>query len=372
MFERLDDPEPYRPSPALRDAVAARGRRLRRRRRVATGLAGVLVVAGLAGGGGALYVQRRDAAIDRIDVTTDPSVGSATNVLLVGTDDRPGLDGVRADTIVLVRVRADGGVDVLSVPRDLRVPADADSEGSGGSGGSGNGPRRLGSTRARGPQAMIDAVRDLTGVPVDHYVELDMPGFVDLVDDLGGLRLAVDAPLRDRAAGLDLAPDACATLDGEEALALVRSRRLEVGRDGRYETDPTSDLGRATRAQAVATAAVAALAEADDPATLDRVSRTLADHASLDEGLDLPRLAELARAVAVAGPGGLRTATLPVVDSGDGATLELAPEARSVLADLGAEEASTTSSSPGPTITAPATSGLGLEHVGDAPIRPCD
>jgi LCP family protein required for cell wall assembly len=365
MFEHLDDPAPYRPAPGLRDAVAHRGRRLRRRRRLATGLAGALMVAGLAGGGGALYVQRRDAAIDRIDVTTDPSVGSATNVLVVGTDDRPGLDGVRADTIVLVRVRADGGVDVLSVPRDLRLPPASDA----GSGGSGDGPRRLGSARDRGPQAMIDAVRGLTGVPVDHYVELDMPGFVDLVDDLGGLRLAVDAPLRDRSAGLDLAPDACATLDGEQALALVRSRHLEVGRDGgRFEIDPTSDLGRATRAQAVATAAVAALAEADDPATLDRVSRTLAEHASLDEGLDLPRLAQLARAVAVAGPGALRTATLPVVDAGDGATLELAPGAQLVLAAFGAEPDRPSS----PATTAPPPAGSAAQPTGEAPVRPCD
>ena len=86
MFEHLDDPQPFAADEGLRASVAAIGGRMRRRRRrlVAGGGAAVGVVAVVAAGWA--YVDRRDAAIDRVDVATQPSVDGAVNILLLGDD----------------------------------------------------------------------------------------------------------------------------------------------------------------------------------------------------------------------------------------------------------------------------------------------
>ena len=55
-----------------------------------------------------------------------------------------------------------------------------------------------------GPEALIGAVRELTGEPVDHYVEVDFRSFTKVVDALGGVRMFVPSPMRDRYSGLDL------------------------------------------------------------------------------------------------------------------------------------------------------------------------
>lgn len=327
MFAHLDDPEPFVADDDFRRGVLHRSGRLRRRRRlaaVAGGLAATVATVGLAG---ALYVDRRDAAIDRVDVTGEPSVDGAVNILLIGTDARDGFDepgaegvaGARADTIVVVRLQADGTVALLPIPRDLADPATGE---------------RINGTIAGGPQALVDGVGSLTGLPIDHYVELDFEGFTGLVDELGGVRVSVSRQLVDHNSGLLLEPSPCVTLDGETALALARARHVEG--------DLTGDLGRMQRGQAALQALVAQLGESSaDPATIDRLSRVLADHATLDDRLTLGRLAELAHALAGAGPERVSSTFLPLVEvtrPDNGVVLELAPEAITLLRSFGAPD----------------------------------
>lgn len=317
MFERFDDPEPFRPDDAFRTAVHHRAGAIRRRRRrvLTAGTSAVVAVAVV--GGAALYVDRRDAAIDRVDVSTQPSTDGATNVLLVGADG-PLAEAARADSIAILRFD-DTGARLLSLPRDLHDET---------------GAIRVNGALAGGPQAMIDAVRRTTGIPVDHYVALDPQGFVDLVDAAGGLRLAVDRPLRDGATGLQLLAAECTTLDGETALSLARSRRLESFADGEWQTDPRADLGRIDRQQSMLGAALDQLDA--DPATIDRLSRLLADHAVVDEGLDLAALVSLG--TRLASGTALRTEVLPVTDlrlPTGAVVLAPTPEAAGVVAAFG-------------------------------------
>jgi LCP family protein required for cell wall assembly len=289
MFEHLDDPVPFEADAQLRQAVVARGRRHRLVRRMTATVAGLSLLLTTVGAAGALYVARRDAAIDRIDVATEPSLDGAVNVLLVGIDARPTLEGARADTIMVLRVEPDGAVRALSIPRDLVDPATG---------------QRFSTLSESGPQALLDAVTQVTGVPVDHYAEIGFTGLTDLVDELGGIELAIDVPLIDRDSGLVLQPSPCATLDGETTLALLRARHV----------DGWGDMGRMARNRAVLAAAVAELADVGpDPAELDRLSRILADHATLDAELTTARMVELAR-TAAAGPDVVETATLPVLE----------------------------------------------------------
>jgi len=327
MFEHLDDSHSFVPDDDFRHGVFRRGRQLRLRRRIAaitTGLAVTLAGVGIAG---VLYVDRRDAAIDRIDVVEEPSLDGATNILLVGTDGRAGFEedgaedviGNRSDTIVIVRLQTDGSVALLPLPRDLQDPVTGE---------------RLNVAYNDGPQALIDAINETTGLPIDHYVELDFAGFVALVDELGGVELGVTRTLIDTHTGLRLGPSPCTTLDGDTALALARSRHIEG--------DPTADLGRIARGQAALAAVIGQLSEASgDPATIDRLTRVLADHAALDDGLTLGRLAEVAHALASAGPGRVTSTMLPMVDhqTPEGALmLRLTPEAAAVLRTYGSPD----------------------------------
>jgi LCP family protein required for cell wall assembly len=270
------------------------------------------------------------------------------NTLLVGTDERPGMpEGARADTIVLVRVGTDGAVSLLTFPRDLVAPGT---------------DQRLSDTFIDGgPQRLIDAVTSLGHVPVDHYVQVSMDGFAGLVDDLGGVAITVDRPLQDASTGLNLTPGPCQRLDGGTTLALVRSRHVSPG----------SELDRMARNQIVVQAALAELADiGHDPIELDRVARTLADHASLDSALGLRRLVALGTAVAD-GPGLAQATIVPVAVGEENPT-------RFTLAD-GAEEAfqafgappSTTTTVPGqsirprPPLPAPAAADLGIRVCED-------
>jgi anionic cell wall polymer biosynthesis LytR-Cps2A-Psr (LCP) family protein len=143
----------------------------------------------------------------------------------------------------------------------------------------------------------------------------------------------VDGTYRDEPTGLQLSPGPCSVLvfDGEAALALARARHLQRATpDGGWETDPSGDLGRIARQQVMLAAALNQLDA--DLATIERLSRLLADHAVLDEGLDLSTLVGLGRRLADGPP--LVTQTLPVTteELADGAVVLRLAEGADVAA----------------------------------------
>lgn len=174
------------------------------------------------------------------------------NVLLVGTDGRDKITPAEkrkyhlggapchcTDTIMLVHVSADRSrVSVVSLPRDSyavvpehtdpatrkRYPAH---------------PVRLNAAYAQGgPQLTVQTVERMTGVQINHYLEVDFTSFMKTVDVLGGVDICTARPLKDSYTGLDL-PVGTSKLDGGQALQYVRSRHL----------DAASDLGRMQRQQ---------------------------------------------------------------------------------------------------------------------------
>ncbi len=155
------------------------------------------------------------------------SGGRPLHVLITGSDSREGLSaqerielttggasGERADTILLMTI--DGTrVGLLSFPRDLSVTR------CDGSVGRINGALAIG-----GPSCLVETVRAVSGIPVHHHVTVTFGGFRDVVDAVGGVELCLDAPLRDRSAGIDL-PAGCQVLDGADALGYVRVRKID-------------------------------------------------------------------------------------------------------------------------------------------------
>jgi LCP family protein required for cell wall assembly len=108
-----------------------------------------------------------------------------------------------------------------------------------------------------GARLLVQTIQQRFGVPVHHYVGVDFEGFRDLVDAIGGVTIALETPVRDynratgrNESGLDITPvDGCATLDGDQALAYVRSRHFERFTFLTWVADGRNDFGRSERQQ---------------------------------------------------------------------------------------------------------------------------
>ncbi|MCE7081785.1 LCP family protein [Streptomyces sp. ST2-7A] len=157
-----------------------------------------------------------------------------------------------------------------------------------------------------GPVCAVRTVEEMTGIRMDHYIEVDFEGFERIIDELGGVEVTVTRAVRDRHSGLDLA-EGTHLLDGGDALALVRTRKT-VG-DG-------SDLGRIQLQHAFLGALMVRVAELDlfdSPRRVYRLADTATAAITTDTGLSsVGRLASLGRTLQDIGPEGLEMVTLPV------------------------------------------------------------
>lgn len=200
-----------------------------RRRRYALIVAFVSGIAFLALAGTAVAVlQVADSNLQRVNL---PSLnvgveGEPLNVLIVGSDSREGLSeedrvrytvgleetgGQRSDTVILVSVTSDReAINVVSFPRDLPVVWK-------------DRRYKLTETFAGGPDALIDVIHDNFGIDVNHYVEVSITGFVEVVQSLGGVEICLDSRLVDPKSGANFDPG-CHEMDPRQALSYVRSR----------------------------------------------------------------------------------------------------------------------------------------------------
>ena len=272
------------------------------------------------------------ARIDRIDVAMPRAVPSATSTmdlshlaqptsgptppssipvapapseswLVVGTDSREDLPpgdpgrygtseqaggGERADVLALIQP-SETGSRVLVLPRDLAVGRDVVSID------------RLATTYLSGPQHTVDLLCSELGITTTHLVSVDMAQFARIVDALGGVSIAIDAPLRDQGSGLEISAAGTHTLDGATALALVRSRRPEVNRDGTWLPLPESE-GAAQRSRYTGLmmhALMTALAgQVRNPFRAQALAWSLSGNMRVDSSTSLLELAGLARTLA--------------------------------------------------------------------------
>lgn len=221
------------------------------------------------------------------------------NVLVVGSDSRAGLtqeevdrlrlgefSGGRSDTVILVAISADRqSASVVSFPRDLLVDDDGVE-------------RKLTETFAGGPDNVVDVVQDNTGIPIHHYVEISIPGFISVVETVGGVDICLDAPLRDRKSGADF--DAgCHDMSPEQALSYVRSRQTRRGDFDRM--DRQQRFMKALLDRLVATRTLVDLPRLFS--VVDRVSRNV----TTDSGLGLSEMRTLAQELR-----GLANGTIPM------------------------------------------------------------
>ena len=235
-------------------ATAPRPRRKRRRRLVLKTLPVLLVIV-LAWGG--FLVWDANTNIGRVSALSGASDTAGTTYLLAGSDSRAdgavqdGFEGSeRADSIMLVNIAANGQAVALSIPRDTyaEIP--------------GVGWDKINASYAYGgPQLLVKTVEKLTGLTVDHFVQIGMGAVPDMVDAVGGVELCYDHDSNDEYSGLNWTAG-CHTVDGPTALQFSRMR---------YQ-DPEGDIGRTKRQRQVISKVVS---EAASPATLINPARTL-------------------------------------------------------------------------------------------------
>ncbi|MCV7191352.1 LCP family protein [Mycolicibacterium brumae] len=163
-------------------------------------------------------------------------------------------------------------------------------------------PRQV-ETRSReaARRATLKAVRELTGAPVDLFAEVNLAGFYDLAENLGGVQVCLNHAVYDEYSGADF-PAGRQTLDGAQALAFVRQRHgLDNG-----------DLDRTRRQQAFLVSVLRRLNDAGtftDMSKLDGLMDVVHKDVVLSHGWDVNAFK---RIQTLAG-GGVEFRTLPIL-----------------------------------------------------------
>lgn len=168
-------------------------------------------------------------------------MATTENYLLMGTDLRPEDGAWRTDSIMVIALdRLNRRMAILSIPRDLWIEIP------------GIGQRRINQVdyygervlrnEGGGPALMSQVLNNTLGVEIQHWFRLDMNGFREVVDLMGGVTVELECPYFELIYNLDTEqfewftlPAGPVTMDGETAYWFVRLRYYssDFGRTGR-------------------------------------------------------------------------------------------------------------------------------------------
>ena len=288
----------------------------------------LVLVSGLTAGGLATstwYLGNTLTHAQSVSVDLDRRLPGAVNFLILGSDSRAFVSnktdrasfgsagevgGQRADAIIVARVEPKSRRGVLvSFPRDLRVRRPGKS-----------GLHRINESFEQGPQGVINTIKANFDIPINHYVELDFAGFREMVDALGGVRMHIPSPVRDKVTGLDVRTPGCVTLDGNQALAWVRSRHFTYFEAGKWRTDPTGDIGRIDRQQEFVRRLMAQAVQrgALNPVRANRLADATMANIKVDSRVNVRDALRLVQAFRSVGPAAVEMLALPTRVAGSG------------------------------------------------------
>jgi LCP family protein required for cell wall assembly len=195
-----------------------------------------------------------------------------------------------------------------------------------------------GSTVATGADALIQTIQNTFGIPISHYVAINFFGLQDAVNALGGISMNFPYAVRDRDcstgvcfnnSGLAIATPGCQVINGQEALALSRSRYFQYYANGRWIPDPTSDIGRIQRQNLIISAALNKAKSTYNPLRLNSLLTSVVHDFSKDDALSPNDLYSLAERYKAFSGSQLQAYTLPTV----GATSSVAGSVEVVQPD---------------------------------------
>ncbi|SDZ46447.1 cell envelope-related function transcriptional attenuator common domain-containing protein [Evansella caseinilytica] len=201
---------------------------------------------------------------DKREVAVDIDSQEPLAFLLMGVDER-GADKGRTDTIIVITVNPEEeSMKMVSIPRDTYTEIV----------GRGTMDKINHAYAFGGPEMAINTVENFFDIPLDYFVTINMEGFKEIVDVLGGV--SVESEMAFSYGGYDF-DEGILELDGEAALAYSRMR---------YE-DPRGDLGRNDRQRQIIDAIIkegaqfSTITKADD--ILDSLGKNVATNLTFDE-----------------------------------------------------------------------------------------
>ncbi|HZK40851.1 MAG TPA: LCP family protein, partial [Atribacterota bacterium] len=180
------------------------------------------------------------------------------NILIVGCDEVE--NNGRADTIVFLSISPKTkDVLILSIPRDSRVEIP------------GREMDKINHAYAFGGEGLISkTVSSFLDLPIHFYAVADFNGFVNIIDELGGVEIDIEKEMHyvDKAGGLDinLSPGK-QILDGEKSLQYIRFRYDKLG-----------DLGRIKRQQKLALAVIKKMMNFDSITKIPQISEEMKEY----------------------------------------------------------------------------------------------
>ncbi|WP_409295888.1 LytR family transcriptional regulator [Peribacillus sp. SCS-26] len=146
------------------------------------------------------------------------------SVLLLGVDERKN-DRGRSDSLIVLSVNPNkNSVQMLSIPRDTRTEIV----------GKGTQDKINHAYAFGGVEMAMNTVENFLDIPIDYFVQINMEGFKDIVDSVGGITVNNDLDFTYEGVHF---PKGSVNLDGAKALKYSRMR---------YE-DPRGDFGRQQR-----------------------------------------------------------------------------------------------------------------------------
>ncbi|MHB8263302.1 MAG: LCP family protein [Acidimicrobiales bacterium] len=266
------------------------------------------------------YVEYRNHQIRRISVQklvpTPPS--GMENILLVGSSSNcilpagrrasfgkcPEVTPSRSDTVMLVHLDPkNGSASILSIPRDLFLPIPNSTSAN-----------RVDDALNISPEQLVATVEDDLGIPVNHFVELNLDGFENVVNALGGVDMYFPDLLSDTYSGLNITKSGCRHLNGSGVLAVVRSRHLYYKDNGSWHYDSRGDLGRVQRGQEVLKVLASSVRRRglSNPLTDNALISAIAPEIRVDQTFSLSEMLGLILRFHALNPTAAPTQTLPV------------------------------------------------------------
>jgi LCP family protein required for cell wall assembly len=221
------------PDPRARHSRDPRAPRARRRRR--RGLKALVLILVLALAWPVGLVLWANGKLNHVDALSGAADTPGATYLIAGSDKRGSggvdgaVEGARADTIMLLNVPESGITSLVSIPRDTYTAIP------------GYGKNKINAAFAfGGPELLVESVERLTGMTVDHYVEVGFGSVTELVDAVGGVELCLDQTVKDKESKLNW-KKGCHEANGKKALAFSRMRKQ----------DALGDIGRTDRQRQV-------------------------------------------------------------------------------------------------------------------------
>lgn len=254
---------------------------------------------------GATYLQITRVA----DSQYKGAPGEPFFFLALGNDSRSAGGQGLGDAIHVFGINpATGQGTVLNVPRDTEAP----------------GGGKINAFHANGGlSATVDQLNRMMGININYAITTDFPGFMDMVNEIGGIEIDLPYDLKDEDAGADFRPGHY-NVPGDGALSIARDRH-----------DFTEgDIKRTENQSLIMLSALATLKARgyDNENGAIRLAAILVKHVAL-HNVNLTELYRLGRLALSLDPANIKNITIPV-GGGSGTNLSVAPAAQALFADF--------------------------------------